>query len=82
MRVVGRIPHPSITITIFEYNEKYTLKMEAGPMEQSYKITIDQIGNLGNLYKLVDESFLKECLVHFNAMYLSWKGTVERHQGS
>jgi len=82
MRVVGRIPHPSITITIFEYNEKYTLKMEAGPMEQSYKITIDQIGNLGNLHKLVDESFLKECLVHFNAMYLSWKGTVERHQGS
>ena len=82
MRVVGRIPHPSITITIFEYNEKYTLKMEAGPMEQSYKITIDQIGNLGNLHKLVDEPFLKECLAHFNAMFLSWKGTVERHQGS
>ncbi len=49
-------------------------------MEQSYKITIDQIGNLGNLHKLVDEPFLNECLVHFNAMYLSWKGTVERHQ--
>lgn len=82
MRVVGRIPHPSITITIFEYNEKYTLKLEAGPMEQSYKITIDQIGNLANLHKLVDEAFLKECLTHFNAMYLSWKGTVERHQGN
>jgi len=80
MRVVGNIPHPSITITIFEYNEKYTVKLEAGPMEQSYKITIDQIGNLGNLHKLVDEPFLNECLVHFNAMYLSWKGTVERHQ--
>ncbi|MCF8461372.1 MAG: hypothetical protein K9G46_11665 [Flavobacteriales bacterium] len=82
MRVVGNILHPTIKITIFEYNEKYTLKLEAGPMEQSYKITIDQIGNLGNLHKLVDEPFLKECLAHFNAMYLSWKGTVERHQGS
>lgn len=79
MRVVGRIPHPSITITIFEYNEKYTLKLEAGPMEQSYKITIDQIGNLANFQKLADATFLNECLAHFNAMYLSWKGTVERH---
>ncbi len=51
-------------------------------MEQSYKITIDQIGNLGNVHKLVDEPFLKECLVHFNAMYLSWKATVERREGS
>lgn len=79
MRVVGRIPHPSITITIFEYNEKYTLKLEAGPMEQSYKITVDQAGGLENLRKIADSQFLQECLKHFNAMYLSWKEAVERH---
>lgn len=79
MRVVGRIPHPSITITIFEYNEKYTLKLEAGPMEQSYKITVDQAGGLENLHKIADSQFLKECLQHFNAMYLSWKEAVERN---
>jgi hypothetical protein len=79
MRVVGRIPHPSITITIFEYNEKYTLKLEAGPMEQSYKITIDQAGNLQNLHQIADSKFLEECLKHFNAMYLSWKEAVERN---
>lgn len=82
MRVVGRIPHPSITITIFEYNEKYTLKLEAGPMEQSYKITIDQIGDLTKFQELADTTFLTECLTHFNAMYLSWKATIERHQAS
>ena len=79
MRVVGRIPHPSITITIFEYNEKYTLKLEAGPMEQSYKITVDQAGGLENLHKIADLQFLQECLKHFNAMYLSWKEAVERN---
>lgn len=82
MRVVGRIPHPNITITIFEYNEKYTLKLEAGPMEQSYKISIDQIGNLANFQKLADQLFLSECLTHFNVMYLSWKATIERHQAN
>jgi len=79
MRVVGRIPHPSITITIFEYNEKYTLKLEAGPMEQSYKITIDQAGNLANVHKIADSQFLQECLKHFNTMFLSWKEAVERN---
>ena len=79
MRVVGRIPHPSITITIFEYNEKYTLKLEAGPMEQSYKVTVDQAGNLANVHKIADSQFLSESLKHFNAMYLSWKEAIERN---
>lgn len=79
MRVVGRIPHPSILITIFEYNEKYTLKLEAGPMEQSYKIATAQVAGLENLKKIADSQFLKECLAHFNAMYLSWKESLDRN---
>ena len=79
MRVVGRIPHSSITITIFEYNEKYTLKLEAGPMEQSYKIPTMQVGGLEGLKKIADSQFLTECLKHFNAMYLSWKEAIERN---
>lgn len=53
--------------------------MEAGPMEQSYKITTEQAGNLANLQKIADSQFLQECLQHFNAMYLSWKSAVERN---
>ncbi|MFT4544509.1 MAG: hypothetical protein ACI9CU_002251 [Polaribacter sp.] len=79
MRVVGRIPHPSISITLFEYNEKFTIKLEAGPMEQSYKIATDAIGSVANLQKLADSQFLSECLEHFNAMFLSWKGTTDRN---
>lgn len=79
MRIVGRIPHPSITISIFEYNEKYTLKLEAGPMEQSYKIAKQQVGSVDNMKQLADAPFLQECLKHFNAMYLSWKQTVKRN---
>ncbi len=51
-------------------------------MEQTYKIPTDQIGQLENLPKVVDSVFLSECLKHFNAMFLSWKEAVERHQGS
>ncbi len=79
MRVIGTIPHPSITITLFEYNEKYTLKLEAGPMEQSYKIATECVSGVDGLKKLVDSQFLNECLEHFNAMFLSWKDTTDRN---
>ena len=79
MRVVGRIPHPSIAITLFEYNEKFTIKLEAGPMEQSYKIPTESVGSVANLQSIVDEPFLIECLEHFNAMFLSWKAVTDRN---
>lgn len=79
MRVVGRVPHPSITITLFEYNEKFTIKLEAGPMEQSYKIATETVGNVADLQKLADSVFLNECLEHFNAMFISWKATTDRN---
>lgn len=79
MRVVGRIPHPSIAITIFEYNEKYTLKLEAGPMEQSYKIAAESVSGVQGVKTLADNQFLTECLEHFNAMFLSWKATTDRN---
>jgi hypothetical protein len=37
MRVLETIPHPSITITIFQMNDKFIVKFEAGPMEQVFK---------------------------------------------
>ncbi len=79
MRVVGRIPHPNIAITLFEYNEKFTIKLEAGPMEQSYKISTEAVRNVADLQKIVDEPFLQECLTHFNAMFLSWKAATDRN---
>ncbi|MDC0303545.1 hypothetical protein OAL15_00895 [Flavobacteriales bacterium] len=79
MRVVGRIPHPSIAITIFEYNEKFTLKLEAGPMEQSYKIATESVSGVQGIQRLADSQFLLECLEHFNAMFLSWKATTDRN---
>ena len=72
MRQLLRIPHPSLVITVFRMNEKYIVKLEAGPMEQSYKLPMDVIGGLDNLQTFLDQAFLQECLTHFNAMYRSY----------
>ncbi|MGL5889820.1 MAG: hypothetical protein ACRC3B_08040 [Bacteroidia bacterium] len=78
MRVIGRIPHPTIGITIFNMNDKYQLKLEAGPMEQTYKFTHEQAPGVEALEKLADDVFLKTCIDRFNAMYLDMKAALER----
>ena len=71
MRVIGSIPHSSITITIFHMNDKYIIKMEAGPMEQIFKIPQTEIGGVEAIKKILDEKFMKAALDRFNEMYLS-----------
>lgn len=71
MRQLSRIPHPSLVITVFGMNGKYIVKLEAGPMEQSYKLAEEAIGSLDDLRRFLDGPFLDECIVHFNAMYRS-----------
>lgn len=43
MRIIGNIQHPDIRITVFHMNNKFIVKMEAGPMEQVFKFDQENI---------------------------------------
>jgi hypothetical protein len=73
MRVVGTIPHPSIGITIFNMNDKFILKLEAGPMEQSFKFNADEVKGIEDIKKIIDEDFLKKAIDRFNEMFVLMK---------
>lgn len=38
MRILEHIPHAHFKVTLFEWNEKYLLKLETPSMEMVYKI--------------------------------------------
>jgi hypothetical protein len=78
MRIIGNIPHPTITISIFAMNDKYQIRFEAGPMEQIFKISQTEVNGVEGINKLVDEEFLKKIMERFNEMYLSFKDAKER----
>ena len=78
MRVIGNIPHPTITISIFAMNDKYQIRFEAGPMEQIFKIPQTEVNGLEGINKLVDEEFLQKIMDRFNEMYLSFKDAKAR----
>lgn len=73
MRVIATIPHPSITISIFQMNGKYIVKFEAGPMEQVFKFKEEEIKGIEHLKTIITETFIEQVRKRFNEMFLQMK---------
>lgn len=71
MRVVGEIPHPEIKITLFHWNNRYLIKLEAGPFEQTFKVSEFDVLSEENLKEIVNETFVKQAIERFNDMAIS-----------
>ena len=68
MRVVGEIPHPEIKITIFHWNNRFLLKLEWGPFEQTYKVEEYEFTSDNEVKAILNDEFLKEVLTRFQEM--------------
>lgn len=71
MRVVGQINHPQCTINLFYWNNKYLIKLEAGPFEQTFKVNEWDVANENELRKIVTEEFVQTALDRFESMAAS-----------
>jgi predicted secreted protein len=68
MRVVGEIPHSECKITIFHWNNRYLIKLEQGPFEQTFKIQEYDLGSEEEVRQVVSEQFIQSALRRFEAM--------------
>ena len=73
MRIIDSIPHPSISISIFQMNDKYIVKFEAGPMEQAFKFYTEDVKSVAGLKKLINDSFIETVRLRFNEMFMQMK---------
>lgn len=73
MRIIDSIPHPSMSISIFQMNDKFIVKFEAGPMEQAFKFYTDDVKSVDGVKKLINESFIETVRVRFNEMFMQMK---------
>lgn len=78
MRIVGEIPHPELKITIFHWNNRYLIKLEAGLFEQTYKIHEYDVSSEEEVKKLVDETFIKGAMTRFNEMAESLQNSLNK----
>ncbi len=80
MRYIGDIPHPFIKISLFKMDNKYSLKMEMGMYEQTYKWRdIDGLQTPEHISKIIDEEFLVSCITHFKEMQQNFGATLKRN---
>ena len=79
MRIVGNIPNPSFKITVFSYNMKFIVKIEAGPMSQEYKLGEDEVSGLGDIKKILSEDFLRKVKLRFDEMFKDWNAAIEKN---
>jgi hypothetical protein len=73
MRIIDSIPHPSMSISIFQMNDKFIVKFEAGPMEQAFKFFTEDVKSVDGLKKLINEDFIETVRVRFNEMFMQMK---------
>ena len=68
MRVVSEIIRPECKVTIFYWNNKYLIKIEAGPFEQTFKIDEFDLNGEADLKKIVDNDFIQQAMARFADM--------------
>lgn len=80
MRFVQDIPHPQFRIGLYAWNSKYIVKIEAGPYEQTYKVSELDVADLNDVLTMLDAPFLDTVAQRFQAMDTDWQATGERNE--
>lgn len=68
MRVLKEIQRPQCKITVFQWNEKYLLKLEKGPLEQTFKIPEMDLSSEADLEEILNEEFMQKADERFTEM--------------
>lgn len=80
MRIVGYIEHPILKITVMQMSERFVLKIEVNMLEQTYKFNEDdKLRTLKDIEKIVDETFINECIKRFSEMNRSRGEAYQRN---
>ena len=75
MRVVKEVPHPKVKITVFSWNQKYLIKLELGPLEQTFKVSEFDVLEQ-ELDEILSERFIGQALKRFDEMRQSLRESM------
>ena len=79
MRVIGSIPHELVKITIFEWNNRYLIKLELGQFEQTFKVNQTDVSGLEGAKRLIDDEFITKAITNFVEMRSTFADTYKRN---
>ena len=77
MRVVKELIREEIRVSIFSWNNKYIIKYELGPMEQTFKLSEMDVLYESELDAYMEGDFFEEVKVRFEEMGNSFRRQLE-----
>ena len=77
MRIIAELPHPDFKITVFQWNNRYLIKIEQGHLEQTYKIEQFELDE-SDIKKFLDQAFLTQVTERFTEMHKSLSDALQR----
>lgn len=77
MRVVKELIQEEVRISIFSWNNKYILKFELGPMEQTFKLSEMDVLVESDLDSFLTGEFFEKVKQRFDEMGNSFRSQLE-----
>ncbi|HSF54347.1 MAG TPA: hypothetical protein VLA71_11365 [Algoriphagus sp.] len=77
MRVVKELIQEEVRISIFSWNNKYILKFELGPMEQTFKLSEMDVLEESDLDSFLTGEFFEKVKQRFDEMGNSFRSQLE-----
>jgi uncharacterized protein YktB (UPF0637 family) len=79
MRFLKSINHPHFKIGLYQSNNKFIIKLEAGMCEQTYKIDEYEVSSVNDLDPCLDQVFLETISLRFEAMHQNFSESLQRN---
>ncbi|MCE7072732.1 MULTISPECIES: hypothetical protein [Dyadobacter] len=80
MRYIKDIPNDKFKIGLYQWNNKYIVKIESGMYEQTYKIDDYEIESPAEIERCMDESFIAAITSRFDAMHDDFSESLRRNE--
>jgi hypothetical protein len=77
MRVIKEFTLEEIRISVFSWNNKYILKYELGPMEQTFKVSEMDILEESDLDVFLGGDFFERVKIRFGEMGKTFRAELE-----
>jgi len=80
MRYIKDIINTKYKISLYQWNNKYIVKIESGMYEQTYKIDEYEVSNTEEIEKCIDEVFISSVTERFKLMNNDFTDTLKRNE--
>ena len=78
MRVIKEIMHRDCRISIFQWNNKYIIKLETPMMEQTFKIDQYDVVSDEDVVQMLDGEFIEQAMKRFEQMSVDFGKAIKR----